>query len=295
MRLDQFLVQKTGLPRNQVQKMIEQGGVRLSGKVVTKASHKVGANEPVDYVLPAPVVSELKPEAMPLDILFEDDHIAVVNKPAGLVVHPGAGHTSQTLVNALLARYGNLPEGSEPNKPGIVHRLDKGTSGCLLVARTKLSMENLLSQFKNRQVEKTYLALVVGRLAAEGSINKPLGRHPKMRQKISSHTRKGKEALTEWKLLKTIGDDYSWIEIKLHTGRTHQIRVHFAESGYPVVGDPTYARRKAHTDWISRPALHAWKLQCAHPVTKEKISFEAPLPEDIHLLLQNLSTEAINR
>lgn len=297
-RLDLFLARKTGLARNQVRRMIEQGGVTLSGKVVTKPSHKVSGAEQVDYVLPSVALSSpappgLAPEAIPLDILYEDEVIAVVNKPAGLVVHPAPGHPSRTLVNALLARYGQLPEGSEPNKPGIVHRLDQGTSGCLVVARTADALRDMSRQFKERKVEKIYLALVAGRLAKEGFFDKPLGRHPIKRQKISSRTRKGREALTEWKVLENFGEAFSWVEIRLHTGRTHQIRVHFSESGHPVAGDPVYGRRrKTCSEWISRPALHAWRLRLAHPSTGETLSIEAPIPEDLRLLLQKLRAQA---
>lgn len=293
MRLDQYLVQKTKLSRHQVQKMIEEGHVRIGGNVVLKPAYKIHGEEAVDYALPA--IKEpfhLTPQEIPLDILYEDEEIAVVNKPADLVIHPGAGHPSGTLVNALLHRYGFLPPSDDEIKPGIVHRLDKGTSGVMVVARTAGALKNLQSQFKNRQTEKVYLALVAGKIGQEGTIDKPLGRHPTARQKISTRSKSARPALTEWKVLKYFGDAFSWLEVRIHTGRTHQIRVHLADAGHPVVGDPTYGRsvRKYRT-WIARPALHSFRLGLTHPKTGEKMVFEAPLPEDIEKLLLSLRTE----
>ncbi|OGQ05342.1 MAG: hypothetical protein A2W61_01125 [Deltaproteobacteria bacterium RIFCSPLOWO2_01_44_7] len=289
MRLDLYLAQQTKLSRHQVQKMIENGSVRVAGKTILKPAFKVQGDEGIEYKLPEPESLELKPEAIPLDILYEDDQIAVINKPADLVIHPAVGHREHTLVNALLHRYGELPQGSDAEKPGIVHRLDKGTSGVMVVARTEAALKELQRQFKNREVEKIYLALVVGKLPPQGEIDKPIGRSSGNRKKISSRTKKGREALTEWKLLESFGNDLSWVQVKLHTGRTHQIRVHFTEEGHPLVGDPTYGRKnKVFKESIQRPALHASKLTLTHPVTNEKMNFEAPLPEDIQKLLSYL-------
>lgn len=295
MRLDIFLSKKTGWSRHQIQKVIAGGGVSVEGCIVTKPSFAIEGEEKIDCALPEPQGPvELVPQNIELEILYEDESVAVVNKPADLVIHPAPGHRSQTLVNALLARYGNLPEAGEPLKPGIVHRLDKGTSGCLVVARTEEAMKSLLSQFKNRGVEKIYWAVVAGRLPEEGIFDKPIGRHPKNRQKISSRTRKGREAKTQWKVLENFGDCFSWVEIRLHTGRTHQIRVHFAEAGHPVVGDPVYGRRaKAHVEGVTRPMLHARRLGFTHPVSGRRLEFEAPLPQDINELLQNLRADNI--
>ncbi|MDO8494601.1 MAG: RluA family pseudouridine synthase [Deltaproteobacteria bacterium] len=310
MRLDVYLAQKTGRARHQIQKIIREGKVVVEGQAILKPSLDIRGDEKIDFELPPEeILTAPKPEAIPLDILFEDDQIAVVNKPADLVVHPALKNQKHTLVNALLARYGDLPVVDDPLKPGIVHRLDKGTSGCLVVARTKEALLNLQKQFKARTVEKIYLALVVGTPDAEGRIDKAIGWHPKKRNKISSRTRKGKEAITEWKVLETFEKKFtpplahgqnvrsadnasggvSWVEIRLHTGRTHQIRVHFTEAGYPIVGDPTYGRRaKVLQDWIQRPALHAWRLGLHHPITNQWLTFEAPLPEDLQNLLENL-------
>lgn len=295
MRLDLFLVKKTGVSRHQIQKMIAQGGVRVEGEVVVKPSHLVRGSEEIRYCLPEQNESPiLIAQNIPLDILYEDNQIIVVNKPAGMVTHPGAGNPSQTLANALVYAYGSLPHAGDPLKPGIVHRLDKGTSGCLVVARTEESLQNLQQQFKNRQVEKIYLALVYGLPPAEGVFDKPIGRHPVLRQKISSRAKKAKAAVTEWKVLKTFGQKYSWVEIRLHTGRTHQIRVHFTEGGFPLVGDPVYGRPfKTQKLGISRPALHAHRLGFFHPTRGERVEFTAPLPQDLNELLKSLREKAI--
>lgn len=277
MRLDLFLSQKTGLSRHRIQKMIAEEGVVIDGRSIFKPSFSVKGMEEFEYHLPASQTGAgLDPEDIPLEILYEDGAIAVVNKPSGLVVHPGAGCRSHTLVNALLYRYKNLPVGEDPLKPGIVHRLDKETSGCLVVAKTEEALKELQRQFKSREVEKIYLALVVGAPPLEGRFDKPLGRHPKSRLKISSHTRKGKEALTTYRVLKRL-EGLSLVEVRLHTGRTHQIRVHFAEAGFPVAGDPTYGRRsKQFREKFGRLMLHAWKIKFSHPLHGQTINIEAP-------------------
>ena len=289
-RLDIYLAKQTQRPRHQIQKIVRDGKVKVAGKIILKPSFKLKGDEAVEFELPVlETLSAPKPESIPLDILYEDETIAIINKQAGLVVHPALKTQKHTLVNALLARYGDLPVVDDPTKPGIVHRLDKGTSGCLVVARTKEALLHLRKQFKDRAVEKKYLALVVGVLEESGRFDKPIGRHPTKRHKISSRTRKGKEAITEWKVLETFKKDFSWVEIDLFTGRTHQIRVHFTEAGHPVVGDPTYGRRaKVLQNLIDRPALHAWRLSLRHPKTNERLTFEAPLPQEIEKLLTSL-------
>lgn len=301
MRLDVYLAEKTRRSRHQIQKAIREGMVKVSGKIILKPSFSFRGEEAVEFELP-PESPWGAPEAenISLTILYEDDAIAVINKPAGLIVHPALKNRTHTLVNALLARYSDLPVVDDPLKPGIVHRLDKGTSGCLVIAKTKEALLDLQKQFKARTVEKIYLALVVGRPKETGRIEKAIGWNPKRRQKMSSHTRKGKEAITEWRLLesfenKNLGSKVSWVEIRLLTGRTHQIRVHFTEAGHPVVGDPTYGRRaKILGEWIDRPALHAWRLGLDHPKTKERLTWEAPLPEDLKNLLENLRGKNVN-
>lgn len=285
-RLDLYLAEQTKLPRHQVQKLIKNEGVKVNGRMIFKPAFEVEAGAKVEYLLPVAKSGAPGPEAIPLELLYEDEVVVVVNKPAGLVTHPGAGNPDHTLVNGLLARYKTLPVADDPMKPGIVHRLDKGTSGCLVVARTGESLADLQRQFKQRTVEKIYRALVVGSVAETGRIEKPIGRHPTRRQKISSRTRKGREAITEWRVLERFGEKYTWVEIRLHTGRTHQIRVHFAESGHPLVGDLTYGRHdKVFLKSMDRPALHAFRLSFDHPVTKERLTFEAPLPDDLRRVL----------
>lgn len=293
MRLDVYLVQKTGRSRQQVKQYIKEGLVQISGQVVRKPSLLMDDKKTIEYDFPPPfILQPPKPEAMPIDVLFEDDQIAVVNKPAGIVVHPALKSPDHTLAHGFLARFGNLPVLDDPMKPGIVHRLDKGTSGCLVVAKTQAALLHLREQFQKRRVDKTYLALVVGLPKPEGRIEKKIGWHAKRRYKISSHTRKGKEAITTWKVLKTFDERFSWVEIKIFTGRTHQIRVHFAEAGHPVVGDPTYGGwAQVLTEWMQRPALHAWKLGFQHPQTNEPLVFEAPLPSDLENLLGMLKKE----
>lgn len=290
MRLDVYLTQKTGRSRQQIKKFIKEGRVRVGGRVIAKPSWPLSEAAHLEYDLPPAFV--LKPpqsEEMPIEVLYEDDQIAVVNKPAGLVVHPALKSPDHTLAHGLLARFGPLPVVDDPMKPGIVHRLDKGTSGCLAVAKTESAMLHLKAQFQKRMVEKTYLALVVGVPKKEGRIEKKIGWHSKRRYKISSHTRKGKEAITTWKVLESFGKELSWVQIQILTGRTHQIRVHFAEAGHPVVGDPTYGRRaRVLTEWIQRPALHAWRLGLGHPKTGQRLQVEAPLPFDLKNLLNHL-------
>lgn len=295
MRLDLFLVKETSYPRGQIKKMISEGGVTIDGTAVSKPSHKVTGSEKIEYALPEPVLPILlEAQDLPLELLYEDDEIAVINKSAEMVVHPAAGHVKETLVNALLHRYGSLPKGSQDLNPGIVHRLDKGTSGCIVVARTNKALENLQNQFKKREVSKTYLAMVAGKIAPRGKYDKSIGRNPKNRQKMSSYTEKGKESLTEWKVLESLQERFSWVEIVLHTGRTHQIRVHFSEAGYPLIGDTIYGKRsKVAANLIQRPALHAWKLGFTHPTNGDWIIFKAPLPEDINQLLKKLRGQNI--
>ncbi len=286
-RVDLYLVQELGWPRNKIKKIIEQGGLTIEGQVIDQPSLRLKGGETLSLQWEVEDKT-VRPESIPLNILYEDDHVLVLNKPAGLVVHPGAGHAGQTLVNALLAHCGELPAGSDPAKPGIVHRLDKGTSGVMVVAKTKEAMEFLIQSFKNRRVKKIYQVLLHGRIAPQGTLKSKLGRHLKNRQKFSSRTSRGKEAITHWKVIRYYGDEFSWVEVRLETGRTHQIRVHFSEAGHAVVGDPTYGRRNKNLAWAVRPMLHALQLSFPHPQTGEEICFTAPLAEDIECALDEL-------
>ena len=296
-RLDQFLAGTVpDLSRSQIQKLIRQGAVSLrsstdDAKTAIRPSTAVESGDVVELRMPMPQANELQPEEIPLDIVFEDDELVVINKPAGLVIHPAQGHESGTLVNALLARYPDLAGMSDadedaPDRPGIVHRLDRDTSGLIIVARTPEALQNLRQQFKDRSVEKTYLALVFGCPAApEGVIDVPLGRDPRHRQKFAAIPG-GKPARTHYRV-KADYEQYSLLEIGLETGRTHQIRVHLAWLKCPVVGDTVYGRKK-NALGLKRQFLHAWKLQFAHPRTGVVLQLEAPLASDLQHVLDNL-------
>ncbi|MCB0163748.1 MAG: RluA family pseudouridine synthase [Anaerolineae bacterium] len=290
-RLDHFLAQEfPDLSRSQLKKLIQQNKVLVANRPV-KPNSAVQPGDLITLQLPAIATDLPSPENIPLDIVFEDTDLIVVNKPAGLVVHPGHGHTGGTLVNALLARYPDLAEMTQPGaesntRPGIVHRLDQDTSGLIVIARTPEALRQLQRQFKARTVEKTYLALVHGQPEApEGVIDVPLGRDPRHRQKFAPLA-DGKPARTHFKILEFYVD-YSLLEIGLETGRTHQIRVHLAWLGCPVVGDTVYGRRRNRLG-LDRHFLHAWQLSFRHPRTNELLQFEAPLDEALQAVLDDL-------
>ncbi|MFH0800487.1 MAG: RluA family pseudouridine synthase [Pseudomonadota bacterium] len=300
MRLDAFVAKSVrGLSRSQAKRLIEDGCVLLNG-ASAKAARAVAAGDRVTVDVPPPSSPSAKPEDIPLDIIYEDGDIIVVAKPAGMVVHPAAGHPGGTLVNALLAHCGDLSGIGGELKPGIVHRLDMGTSGAIIAAKNDEAHRSLAAQFKARTVTKIYLALVFGAMRADsGSFDQPIGRSTGDRKKMSVHTRKGRASLTEWRVAERFGSHLSWIEIELRTGRMHQIRVHFTEAGHPLVGDPLYGGvRKAGRvpagplhDAVAdfpRPALHAWRLGIDHPKSGKRMEFVAPLPEDIEDLLAAL-------
>lgn len=292
-RLDRFLVQTfPELSRARIQSLIAEGRVRLDGGVA-KPAHRLSGGEEVVLELPEPRPVELTPESIPLRFLYEDVDLAVVDKPAGLVVHPAAGHASGTLVNALLFHWPELPGIGGEARPGIVHRLDKDTTGCMVVAKTETAMRGLRKAFESRAVEKIYLALVHGSPPDEARIETRYGRHPVHRKRFTGRVEDGKPAVTElWTRERFEGA--SRVEVKLHTGRTHQIRVHLSEQGFPLIGDAVYGRRKAtgHVaeakDALGRQALHAWKLGFPHPRTGKWIAAEAPLPGDFVRALEVL-------
>jgi len=299
-RLDMFISRSVaGLTRSRAKRLIELEHVTVDANVA-KPSHHVKAGERITVRIPPPEEPTAVPQQIPLDVIHEDADIIVVNKPAGLVVHPAAGHPDGTLVNALLAHCDDLSGVGGELKAGIVHRLDVGTSGAIVAAKNDAAHVSLQKQFQDRTVEKIYCALVLGSMRGEsGAFDAAIGRHRSERKRISSHTRKGRAALTEWRALERFGKDLSWVEIDLKTGRTHQIRVHFAEAGHALVGDPLYggerklkrisdARARELVSSLDRPALHAWKLSIDHPRTGERMQFMAPLPEDIGDLLESL-------
>ncbi len=278
LRLDQFLAKR--LPefsRSRLQQLIRDRFVRLNNST-TRPRHIVRGGDKIELTEPPPEKIETLPEAIPLEILFEDDDLIIINKPAGLVVHPGAGHREHTLVNALLNHCAALSGIGGKERPGIVHRLDKDTSGCLVVAKNDVTHRDLSKQFAARTVEKIYLALVAGKLPkTAGVIEEKIGRHPVHRKRMSATTFRGRAAKTEYRVVRS-SDRASLVECRLYSGRTHQIRVHLHHLGHPVLGDKVYAPRL--TKDFPRQMLHAWKLGFRHPRTEEWKSFEAPLPDD---------------
>ena len=270
-----------------------------------KPGYRVKFGEQIHGRIPAPVAVEYKPESIPLDILYQDSDVVVLNKPAGLVVHPAPGHASGTLVNALLHHCPDLGGIGGEIRPGIVHRLDKDTSGTMVVAKNAAALEALAKQFKDRTVRKTYLALVYGELKKDaGTIDLPIGRHPVHRKQMSTTTRKGRPAETVWQVREQF-PGIALLELTLKTGRTHQIRVHCAAMGRPVVGDPIYRNRKLlkkndklsiaipspladQLQAIPRQMLHAWRLGFVHPQTGRGMSFESPIPADMQALIDAL-------
>ncbi len=298
-RLDQLLVQRLSFSRARLQKLLKSGLVEVNGRVLA-ASYRVRAGDAVTVTVPPPEPSDLLPEALPLNIVYEDRDLLVVNKPPGLVVHPGAGHRQGTLLNALLHHCPDLAEIGEISRPGLVHRLDKDTSGLLVVAKTELAHQALVRQFQEHTITKKYLALVWGRLPArEGQIDRQVGRHPTERRKMSAHPRRGKTALTLWRVIKELPGPLTLMELTPETGRTHQLRVHLASLNHPVLGDATYgggvSRLKGHlklkglAPLVRRQLLHAWQLGFTHPRTGERLSWEAPLPEDFREILDFLA------
>lgn len=279
--------------------LIEAGQVELDGRPIAKAAQRLEGGERVALRIPPPVPARALPEAGDLEILYEDRDLLVVDKAAGVPVHPGAGRATGTLVNALLHHVKDLAGIGGELRPGIVHRLDKDTTGCLVVAKTEAALVGLQRAFKGREVEKTYLALVHGEPPAEGRFETLYGRHPVHRQRFSSKVGRGKIAITRYRVKEQL-EGAAWVEVALETGRTHQIRVHFADAGYPLLGDGTYGRgRKARSavaaeaqERIGRQALHAWRLGFAHPRTGKRLDLEAPLPDDFEASLEILRSAA---
>jgi 23S rRNA pseudouridine1911/1915/1917 synthase len=289
-RLDQFLARRLDFSRARLQKLLKAGLVEVNGQRLP-ASYRVRPGDAVQLTVLPPEPSDLTPEPLPLNIVFEDRDLLVVNKPAGLVVHPGAGHRQGTLLNALLHHCPDLAEIGEVSRPGLVHRLDKDTSGLIVVAKTELAHQALVRQFQEHAVTKKYLALVWGLLPSkEGRIDRQVGRHPTARRKMSAHPRRGKTALTVWRVVKELPGPLSLLELTPQTGRTHQLRVHLASEGHPVLGDATYGggvsrlkgnpRLKDLAPLVRRQLLHAWQLGISHPRTGAPVSWEAPVPED---------------
>jgi 23S rRNA pseudouridine1911/1915/1917 synthase len=291
-RLDVFLRGKLpDVSRGAIQRLLAGGQIRVDGKIV-KPTHRPRAGERVTIEWPEPIPAGAQAEDIPLDILFEDESLLVLNKPAGVVVHPAAGHTEHTLVNALLHHCrGQLSGIGGVARPGIVHRLDKDTSGCLVIAKTDAAHVALSEQFSTRQVEKIYQAIACGSIPRDsGNIEAAIARHPTQRKKMAVTERAGRKARSSYRVLERWGDA-TFLEVALHTGRTHQIRVHLAHLGFPVAGDLVYGRRTnvilRESSGYSAPRqlLHAWRLAFVHPVRQRRLVIEAPLPGDFAIAL----------
>jgi 23S rRNA pseudouridine1911/1915/1917 synthase len=287
-RADRFAADLSGLSRSRVQRLISEGRVTADGSLV-KANTIVSSGAVLVIDVPPPEPAGIEPEAIPLDVVFEDDDVLVVDKPAGLVVHPSPGHWSGTLVNALLARdtaYGGI---AGVERPGIVHRLDRDTSGLLMVAKTDVAQASLMAQLKARRVKKTYLALVQGNVqAGAGRIEAPIGRDPKNRMRMAV-VADGRPSVTGYRVRERFAD-WTFLELDLVTGRTHQIRVHLAALGHSIAGDTVYGTGTARRgpDGLERLFLHAWRLVFAAPATGDLVRVEAPLPAELEGVLEAL-------
>ena len=294
-RLDRFLVSVAGdLSRSHIQRLIKDGRVNVGGKPA-KANQPVKPGQNVVVDVPAPVDAAPQPEALPLSIVYQDRDVIVVDKPAGLVVHPAAGHATGTLVNALLHHVDDLSGIGGEKRPGIVHRLDRGTSGLMVVAKNDAAHDALTRQFHDREVEKEYIALVWGGVQAGRRIDAPIGRDPANRKKMSARARRSRSAVTRIVRADPLTPALTLVRLAIYTGRTHQIRVHLDAIGHPIVGDALYGgvRRRVPGDLravahLDRPFLHAARLAFAHPIDGRRMEFESPLPDDLRRVLDEL-------
>lgn len=289
-RLDRYLVTTlTELSRTHIQQLIAADSITVNGRP-SKPGYLLRAGDEIQLLtvslLPPPEQARARP--LPLNIVYEDDDLLVINKAAGMVVHPAPGHAEDTLVNALLARYPDLQTRSTDQRPGIVHRLDRDTSGLIIVARTSRAQTALVEQMKRHEIVKRYLALVEGVIALDqGSIDAPIGRNPRHRQQMAVTAQGSREAITHFRVLERFAR-HTLLLLQLETGRTHQIRVHLKAIGHPVVGDPTYGSGNViRGSRLTRQFLHASQLQFAHPISGEPLQFEAPLPPDLQNVLSN--------
>jgi 23S rRNA pseudouridine1911/1915/1917 synthase len=294
-RLDKYVAQVVpGLSRSRAQKLIEEGLVTVNGGMA-KPSYRVEVGDLIVVHVPPPEPMEIEPQAIPLDIVYEDEQIIVVNKPAGMVVHPAYGHRTGTLVNAVLAHCPHLARAEGDPRPGIVHRLDKDTSGLIIVAKNDAARRHLQRQFKRREVKKVYVALLEGRLEpARGVIEAPIGRDKKRRKRMAV-VEGGRQARTEYRVAEYFAGGtgkvsrlYTLVEAQPATGRTHQVRVHFASIGHPLAGDPVYGFRKQHLSSLHRQFLHAQTLGFRLPGSDQYVELTAELPDDLRVVLEEL-------
>ncbi len=285
-RLDRFVADSLPqLSRSAVQRLIKDGEIQVNGQPA-KASLRLEAGDRVQITLPPDEPTDIQPESIPLDVLYEDEDLAAVNKPAGMVVHPAYGHTTGTLVNAALARWPEMAAAGGMERAGIVHRLDKDTSGVIVLAKSAAALEALQAQFKARTVHKRYLALVEGVPATPGGlIDAPIGRDQKQRKRMAVR-HDGRKAVTRYTLLEDL-DSHALLALEPQTGRTHQIRIHLAWLGHPVVGDQVYGFRKQRIK-MKRLFLHAAELQVDSPTSGDRLTFEAPLPAGLQNILDKL-------
>lgn len=288
-RLDKFLAEELSeMSRSHIQKLIKDGHISVNQKPV-KANYKLNAGDEIAVSVPEPEIPDILPEDIPLDIIYEDDDILIVNKPKGMVVHPAPGHYSGTLVNAIMYHCrDNLSGINGVTRPGIVHRIDMDTTGSLLICKNDRAHQSLAEQLKEHSITRKYHAIVHGNLKEDtGTVNAPIGRHPVDRKKMSIHTPNGRHAVTHYRVLERFGN-YTYIECQLETGRTHQIRVHMSSIGHPILGDTVYGPAKPPFK-LEGQTLHAKVLGIVHPTTGEYMEFDAPLPEYFVNLLKNLN------
>lgn len=291
-RVDALLAELSGVSRAQVKRWIDAGRVTVGDEVV-RPSRKLALGETIEARPLEPVEMALAPEAIPLEVLHEDEHLIVIDKPAGLVVHPAPGHPGGTLVNALLAHCGDLAGIGGVLRPGIVHRLDRGTSGVMVAAKDDETHQGLARQFAEHTIDRLYRTLVRGLPGAdEGRIDRPIGRHPRDRKRMSVETKSGKASITNWRVLRRFPRAMtSELEVRPETGRTHQIRVHLSSAGLPLVGDTVYGRARGNDARLGRPALHAAHLGFEHPIHGRRLVFETPLPDDLLEWIADLGPE----
>lgn len=284
-RLDRFVSEASGLTRSQAQRLIREGAVTVNG-ACARAAHALAPGDEVRLLPPEPVEIEARPEPMPLDIVYEDADICVINKPQGLVVHPAPGHAAGTLVNGLLYHFGTLSEVGGALRPGIVHRIDRMTSGLLVVAKNDAAHLSLTAQFQTHEAGRAYLALVDGNLREDsGTVDAPIGRHPRERKRMAV-VPDGRSAVTHWRVLARFGT-HTLLSVALETGRTHQIRVHMAYIRHPVTGDDVYGASRRQLG-LAGQALHGYRLCLTHPSSGEEMVFYAPLPAYFVAALQKL-------
>lgn len=286
-RLDSFLAEKTGKTRSFIQKLLEDSAVSCNGAVVRKASYKVKSGDEIVFELPEPKTAEITPQDIPLEIVYEDDALLVVNKPQGMVVHPAPGNPDNTLVNAVMAHCaGRLSSINSVIRPGIVHRIDKDTSGLLVIAKTDEAHNHLAAQLKEHSMTRVYTCIVNGGFQQDhGTIHAPIGRHPVQRKKMAVTAKNAKDAVTHFEVLERLSG-YTLLKCRLETGRTHQIRVHLAHIGHPLLGDPLYGTKNKLG--IHMQMLHAGILGFIHPITGAYLEFSAPLPPLFCQVLEGL-------